>query len=233
MTDGTLGRSAAALVIAIVIHAIPLVLIDIPEPLSPAPQQSLSIQIRHRRVQPPVGEPVREERAISENTASTDHATAAAVAREAEAVPEAVSAAPSTAPSAEVPALDESGATPEPAPVPTSAADNPPAAVHGTPAAAEALSPAESLPEITARRTPPPSYPESARREGRSGTVEVELLLDRRGRVQSAEVVVSSGHSDLDEAALAAVRRWRFERGRDDRRTRRRFEFRLESAYTP
>lgn len=253
MNDGTLGRSAAALVIAIGIHAIPLALIDIPEPLSPAPQQSLSIQIGHRRVRPPIGDSVGEEPTISETTATPDNAAAATVARETEAAPEAVPPVPSAAPSApEVPTLPESGRTPEPAPAPPSAAespardpagpaaaaapnapDNPPSAVRGAAAAGAAPSPAEPLPEVAARRTPPPAYPESARREGRSGTVEIELLLDRRGRVQSAEVVDSSGHSDLDEAALAAVRRWLFERGQDDRRTRRRFEFRLESAYTP
>jgi protein TonB len=45
-----------------------------------------------------------------------------------------------------------------------------------------------------------------ARRRGLSGTVELEILIDSSGRVGEVEVVRSSSHALLDEAALDAVR---------------------------
>jgi protein TonB len=53
-----------------------------------------------------------------------------------------------------------------------------------------------------------PQYPEIARRARVSGTVEIECVIDTRGFVVDARVV--SGHVLLREAALEAVRRWRY-----------------------
>ena len=50
-------------------------------------------------------------------------------------------------------------------------------------------------------------YPLAARRQGLSGTVEIDVTIDADGRVRSAEVVASSSHSVLDEAAADAVKR--------------------------
>jgi protein TonB len=52
-----------------------------------------------------------------------------------------------------------------------------------------------------------PSYPRSARRSGLEGVVKVTAMVDASGAVTSAEVLVSSGHAALDQAALEAVRR--------------------------
>jgi periplasmic protein TonB len=49
-------------------------------------------------------------------------------------------------------------------------------------------------------------YPFAARRRGEAGRVEVELLLDPSGRVRELNVVSSSSHALLDEAAVEAVR---------------------------
>jgi TonB family protein len=49
-------------------------------------------------------------------------------------------------------------------------------------------------------------YPLAARRRGLSGKVELEVLIDAAGRVQQVEVVLSSSHVLLDEAAIDAVR---------------------------
>lgn len=49
-------------------------------------------------------------------------------------------------------------------------------------------------------------YPLSARRLGRSGRVELEVLLEPTGRVRRVEVAQSSANAALDEAALDAVR---------------------------
>lgn len=50
-----------------------------------------------------------------------------------------------------------------------------------------------------------PVYPPLARRMGREGLVVLKLLIDRHGKLQSIEVVESSGHGFLD-AAIKAVR---------------------------
>jgi len=59
-----------------------------------------------------------------------------------------------------------------------------------------------------------PSYPSSALRQGIQGTtmLKVHVLLD--GRVGDVVVQQSAGHPDLDQAAIDAVRRWRFEPAR-------------------
>jgi TonB family protein len=56
-----------------------------------------------------------------------------------------------------------------------------------------------------------PTYPISARREGREGTVLLKVQVLETGAIGKIGVERSSGSSDLDEAALNAVRRWRFE----------------------
>lgn len=48
-------------------------------------------------------------------------------------------------------------------------------------------------------------YPLAARRQGLSGRVEVEVLLEPSGRVRDVTVVASSTHAVLDDAAVAAV----------------------------
>lgn len=49
-------------------------------------------------------------------------------------------------------------------------------------------------------------YPLAARRQGLSGTVELEVLMDLAGRIRGVQLVSSSSHSVLDEAALETVR---------------------------
>jgi protein TonB len=49
-------------------------------------------------------------------------------------------------------------------------------------------------------------YPDTARDLGLSGEVEVQYELDRAGNLMSAEIVASSGHRLLDQAALRAVK---------------------------
>ncbi|WP_456386925.1 TonB family protein [Desulfolithobacter sp.] len=63
---------------------------------------------------------------------------------------------------------------------------------------------------------PPPEYPRLARRRGLEGTVLLEVLVDRDGRVRTIRVHTSSGHSILDRAALKSVRTWRFNPGTID-----------------
>ena len=49
-------------------------------------------------------------------------------------------------------------------------------------------------------------YPQQAAQNGEDGTVDVELVVDRYGRVQSATVVQRSGSSFLDMAAVGTFR---------------------------
>ena len=83
--------------------------------------------------------------------------------------------------------------------------------------------------------TPKPSYPESARREGREGRVLLRVLVDDRGRTKSVEINTSSGDEALDRAAVEAVKRWRFHPARHGDKTiaswlRIPIEFRLADA---
>ena len=59
-----------------------------------------------------------------------------------------------------------------------------------------------------------PSYPSTALRQGIQGTtlLKVHVLID--GRVGDVLVQQTAGHPDLDQAAIEAVRRWRFEPAR-------------------
>lgn len=55
-----------------------------------------------------------------------------------------------------------------------------------------------------------PDYPLAARRAGQQGRVLVRADISTEGRVTEVSVHQSSGHSLLDEAAINAVRHWRF-----------------------
>jgi protein TonB len=62
-----------------------------------------------------------------------------------------------------------------------------------------------------------PRYPDSARRQGIEGTVVVKAYVTEQGRVEQVQVEQSAGHPDLDQAAVEAVGRWRFEPALRDR----------------
>ena len=59
-----------------------------------------------------------------------------------------------------------------------------------------------------------PRYPESARRQGVEGTVLLKMRITEQGRVEDVQVERSAGHPDLDQSAMEAVQRWRFEPAR-------------------
>jgi protein TonB len=93
-------------------------------------------------------------------------------------------------------------APPQPLPVPAVAAVSPPepAPVPVTPPVLDA----DYL------ENPPPIYPVLSRRLGEQGRVVLRVLVDPAGRAQEIQVRGSSGHARLDDAALQAVRRWKF-----------------------
>src|SRR5690606_19355966 len=58
---------------------------------------------------------------------------------------------------------------------------------------------------------PAPVYPASAPRAGEQGTVVLQAAVRADGRPGNIEVARRSGSSDLDRAAVEAVRGWTFE----------------------
>lgn len=83
-------------------------------------------------------------------------------------------------------------------------------------ASQKADSPAETEP-LTAPRfnaaylhNPTPVYPAAARRTGYQGTVVIRARIQIDGSADRVEIKKSSGHGVLDQAALEAVRKWRF-----------------------
>lgn len=87
------------------------------------------------------------------------------------------------------------------------------------PAPVMEAAPAEAAPqaiggpmqELKATQRVEPTYPAVSRRLGEEGVVQLRVLVDPQGRPQQVAVHQSSGHTRLDQAAIAAVKRWRFQ----------------------
>lgn len=101
----------------------------------------------------------------------------------------------------------------QPAPAaPTPPADPPPVAAAPMPAAL-AAPPPKVLPDAAVQYLQPPQveYPRLSQRRGETGLVLVRAYVGTGGGVPlSVEVERSSGHTRLDQAALAAVHKARF-----------------------
>lgn len=64
-------------------------------------------------------------------------------------------------------------------------------------------------------KTPPPEYPHNLKRDGVSGMVAVKVELDETGSVVNCAVSKSS-NPGFDEAAISAVRNWKFTPAKKD-----------------
>ena len=78
-----------------------------------------------------------------------------------------------------------------------------------------------------------PVYPRSARRKGHEGSVTIEIEIAEDGGIVRADVVASSGHAELDAAAVAAMRTAHFAPATEDGvsvrgQLRMTFDFRLK-----
>ncbi len=62
-------------------------------------------------------------------------------------------------------------------------------------------------------RMPAPNYPSEARRKGQEGRVVVLFSVDEQGNVVSASVTGPCPYPALNDEALRAVRRWKFQPG--------------------
>ena len=117
-------------------------------------------------------------------------------------VPEPIVATPSAVPTM---ATVEAAAPPAVETSPTGTADAAPTAAP--PAAGPTEAGDLSAKMVSAK---PPSYPLESRRQHEQGTVVLAVLLSAEGRVAEVAVSRSSGFRRLDDAALNAVRRWRW-----------------------
>src|SRR5690606_12405998 len=95
----------------------------------------------------------------------------------------------------------------EPPPEPPKAETPPPAPVAAPPAP-----PVETAPSANADylQNPAPEYPALALRRGWQGTVLLRVQVLPSGRPGEIQIQSSSGRDLLDQAALRAVKRWRF-----------------------
>ena len=64
-----------------------------------------------------------------------------------------------------------------------------------------------------------PAYPMGSRRKREEGTVVLRVVVSPEGRVAEVSIHQSSGYPALDEAALGAVRKWRWSPTMRDGRT--------------
>jgi len=159
-----------------------LVQTDPPRPLPVEPEEA---PLSPQRSRAPEREPARAA-AATEPTRRTD-------------VVRPVLALPEPNPAAE----------PEPAfAVPRAAEKRAPPAEPRT----EVASAAPTLPGFSATylRNPAPRYPVAARRAGEQGTVTLRVLVTREGLPERVDMEKSSGSAHLDNAALEAVKGWRF-----------------------
>lgn len=94
---------------------------------------------------------------------------------------------------------------PSPAPSPQAAAPQP---VEDAPAPAASI----TLPRFQADylNNPPPVYPPASRRLGEAGRVVLRVFVRADGTPAEVAINHSSGSARLDQAALEAVRNWRF-----------------------
>ena len=95
-----------------------------------------------------------------------------------------------------------------PAPQPVTAQPSAPiAAAPASPPPAPLVPPSFNAAYLN---NPPPAYPPAARRLGYQGKVILRVHVTPAGTADQVEVRSSSGFDRLDDAALDAVRRWRF-----------------------
>ena len=64
--------------------------------------------------------------------------------------------------------------------------------------------------DLKAKTRVDPTYPPASRRAGEEGIVQLRILVDERGTPREVQVSQGSGFARLDQAAIDAVRKWRF-----------------------
>ncbi len=124
---------------------------------------------------------------------------------------------PQAPPAPKAPPVETAVSAPPPAaPVPESAeplvAEAAPASQPAPPAppAAQPLAVEPPRSDAAHLNNPPPAYPAMARRLNETGRVVMDVYILADGSVGQIKLKHSSGFARLDQAALAAVRQWRY-----------------------
>ena len=106
------------------------------------------------------------------------------------------------------------------------------AVAAGDPLVDPAGGPQVGTPEPLPVYRAPPTYPRDAAKGGINGFVEMELEIQADGRVKSARVIRASPRDTFEQAALDAIRKWRFEPSfSPSRRAVQRIEFKLADEF--
>lgn len=71
--------------------------------------------------------------------------------------------------------------------------------------------PTSQMQDLKATQRVEPTYPAQSRRANEEGAVRLRVLVDAKGRPSDIQLAQGSGFSRLDNAAIEAVRRWRFQ----------------------
>ena len=191
--------------LVVLIHLLALCALCVQRPIERTVEQALEVRIVAPRSPPALAptNPVRVQLTLHQPELHLPRLEPPKLVIAYEPAPEAVSPSPvfvsastvvSAIPAPVASAPEVSPAPPAPAPAPVPVASDP-VALSGELALA--------CPDRT-----PPSYPASARRLGETGQVMLRVELDERGDVSAVKVEHSSGSTDLDQAALVAVRAW-------------------------
>ncbi len=189
------GCLPLATIVSLAAHAAALLSVPLLPAAPMAPRPSLSAI--HVELAPPSG----AARAAAVRV--MQHAPAPS--RRAKDAPARPPAQPVDAPVPESPELSRAGAPTKPhAPTPTEETSESDYARVGGATAIAREAPA-------ARYAPAPAYPEEARWEQRTGRVVLSFHIRLDGTVGDARVLDSSGHADLDHAAIAALHEWKFD----------------------
>lgn len=115
---------------------------------------------------------------------------------------------PTAQPEPTIPAPPEPTARPQPEPPSAATQDNAANTTTSRQPSAADWTPAQVL------HNPEPRYPRQARRRGLQGEVVLEVQILANGQPGDIDIVAGSGHALLDQAALAALRGWRFQPAR-------------------
>ncbi|MEO0318482.1 MAG: hypothetical protein RL404_2159 [Pseudomonadota bacterium] len=171
-----------------------------PKPLPPVPEPPKPVPPKPQPPKPeppkPVPLPIPPKPAPVPTPAPTPAPAPSPTPTPAPAVP-----APTPAPAHEAPVRPAPPAPPPPAPAPPPAPPAPPAPAPRTEV---------SITANYAAGNAKPTYPTMSKRNGEQGTVVLRVLVRHDGTAGSVEVKSSSGFPRLDNAAVEAVRSWRF-----------------------
>lgn len=100
-------------------------------------------------------------------------------------------------------------AQPESAPLPDPSTPSPPAEPQAAPPPPPPLLEPPRF-DMAYLNNPAPAYPAYSRRLGEEGRVLLRVLVSAEGSARQVEIKTSSGSRRLDQAALEAVKNWRF-----------------------